>query len=295
MGNTFQSMQSNCKLTDQLSLLCKRVTPIPHCTVRETTTNWTISLPGLMAEVGKPKPTCWISGLFPRRLLHSCCQPGCNGNAWTERGTGWVFQSLELWSRYLSSVKFYIPGWDLSFALSQAAEGGCPRDARRGTAISAVAANRSARTKAPRKLKAIWEAKVPVGKGSTVPEVNISAVLAALPEVQPSAAEAGACKGTEEERSVHSPHTQCPATPLPHPGLHTTTPSEHATLRARLQWLEILWEPPSVETPLFSQNSLKAPTNMSYNRMLPLSPWHFLGLCVVQYSTASHNLHSKVR
>lgn len=107
-----------------------------------------------------------------------------------------MFQSLELWSRYLFSVKFYIPGLDLSFALAQAAAGRLPAlpwDARRGTAISAVAVNRSAHVKAPRKPKAIWEAKVPVGKGSTVPEVNISAVVAAVPEVQPSAAGAGAC------------------------------------------------------------------------------------------------------
>lgn len=94
------------------------------------------------------------------------------------------------------SVKFYIPGLDLWFALSQAAAGrlpALPRDARRGTAISAVAANSSAHTKAPRKAEATWEAKVPAGKGSTVPEVNLSAAGAALPEVQPSAAGAGAC------------------------------------------------------------------------------------------------------
>lgn len=251
MGNTFQSMQSNCKSTDRISLICKQVTPIPHCTVRETTTNQTISLPGLMAEMGKPKSTCWISGLFPCRLLHSCCQLGCSGKAWTERGTGWVFQSLELWSRYFFSVKFYIPGLDLSFALSQAAAGrlpALPRDARRGTAISAVTANRSAHVKAPRKAKAIWEAKVPVGKGNTVPEVNISAVVAAVPEVQPSAAGAGACKGTEEVRSVpqrppptaHSPHPQPSHTHPPPTALTHPQPASPATTPLL---------PPSASTP----------------------------------------------
>lgn len=91
------------------------------------------------------------------------------------------------------SVKFYIPGLDLCFALSQAAAGRLPRDARRGNCN--FSCNRSAGTKAPRKPGATWEAEVPAGRGNTVPEVNISAVEAAAPEVQPSAAGAGACKG----------------------------------------------------------------------------------------------------
>lgn len=45
----------------------------------------------------------------------------------------------------------------------------------------------------PTAQEATWEAEVPVGRGSTVPEVNISAVLEALPEVQPSAAGVEAC------------------------------------------------------------------------------------------------------
>lgn len=45
----------------------------------------------------------------------------------------------------------------------------------------------------PAAQKATWEAEVPVGRGRTVPEVNISAVLEAVPEVQPSAEGVEAC------------------------------------------------------------------------------------------------------
>lgn len=137
--------------------------------------------------MGKPKPTCCISGLFPCRLLHSCCQPGCSSKAWTEQGRGWVFQSLELWSRYLECQ--VVHSW---FGSLVCPVPGCsrrllalPRDARRGTAIPA-------HKKAPRKAEAIWEAEVQDGKGSTVPEVNTSAVLA-LPEARASAGGVAAC------------------------------------------------------------------------------------------------------
>lgn len=56
--------------------------------------------------------------------------------------------------------------------------------------------------KAPKKPKAIWEAKVPVEKENTVPEVNIFAVTEEVPEVHFSVAEAAAYKGTEKPSSV---------------------------------------------------------------------------------------------
>lgn len=56
--------------------------------------------------------------------------------------------------------------------------------------------------KAPKKPKAIWEAKVPVEKENTVPEVNIFAVMEEVPEVHISVAEAAAYKGTEKPSSV---------------------------------------------------------------------------------------------
>lgn len=78
-----------------------------------------------------------------------------------------------------------------------------PRDARRGTAVAAVQA--AASSHGPRKAEATWEAKEPVGKGSTVPEVNTSAVLA-LPEVGASAAGVGACRGQSRGQSMGSAH-----------------------------------------------------------------------------------------
>lgn len=192
--------------------------------------------------MGDPKATCWIAGLFPCRLLHSCCQPGCSGKAWPERGTGWVFQPLELWSRYLLSVKFYIPAWDLSFALSQAAEGGC-------TATGCQKGKLQFQLSQAAAHQATWEAEVPVGRGSTVPEVNISAVLQAVPEVQPSAEGVEACRGQRRSSQCHSITPQ-PAPPLQHPSQHTETHSKHATLRLCLQRPEILWEPPSGKTHL---------------------------------------------
>lgn len=52
--------------------------------------------------------------------------------------------------------------------------------------------NKSALAKAPKKPKAIWEAKVPVEKENTVPEVNIFAVVEEVPEVHISVAEVAA-------------------------------------------------------------------------------------------------------
>lgn len=46
--------------------------------------------------------------------------------------------------------------------------------------------NSSAHVKAPEKPSAIWEAKVPVEKGNSVPEVNISAGVEEVPEVHTS-------------------------------------------------------------------------------------------------------------
>lgn len=56
--------------------------------------------------------------------------------------------------------------------------------------------------KAPKKPEAIWEAKVPVERGNTVPEVNIFAVVEEVPEVHISAAEVVAYKGTEKPLSA---------------------------------------------------------------------------------------------
>lgn len=235
MGNTSQSMQSSCKLTDQISLFCKQVTPIPHCTLRETTTNQTISLPGLVAEMGNPKPTCWISGLFPCRLQRQSLDRARDGLGVSVPGAlVEVFIECKVVHSWFGSLVCPVPGCSREVPAP-------PRDARGGTAISAVAANRSAHTKAPRKPKATWEAKVQVGKGSTVPEVNISAVEAALPEVQPSAAGAGACEGTQEGQSVPQPPEPHRAPPQPPQHCsHTSTHSERATLRLCLQQLENL-------------------------------------------------------
>lgn len=46
--------------------------------------------------------------------------------------------------------------------------------------------------KASKKPKAIWEAKVPVEKENTVPEVNIFAVMDEVPEVDISVVEVAA-------------------------------------------------------------------------------------------------------
>lgn len=75
---------------------------------------------------------------------------------------------------------------------------GCSREAagtatgcQEGNCNSSRGSQRVSSREGSRKPKATWEAKVPAGKGSTVPEVNVSA--AALPEVQPSAAGVVAC------------------------------------------------------------------------------------------------------
>ena len=68
--------------------------------------------------------------------------------------------------------------------------------------FSSVSVNRSAHVKAPKKPKAIWEAKVPVEKENTVPEVNVFAVMEEVPEVHISVAEAVAYKGDKKPSSV---------------------------------------------------------------------------------------------
>lgn len=124
MGNTFQSMQSSCGLTDQISLLCRQVTPIPHCTVRETTTNQTISLPGLVAEMGKPKESHVLD--FRIISLQAAASLAAEAKLGQSEGRAGCFQSPELWSRYLLSVKSYIPGLDLCFApCPRLQQGGC--------------------------------------------------------------------------------------------------------------------------------------------------------------------------
>lgn len=61
--------------------------------------------------------------------------------------------------------------------------------------------NRSAHVKVSKKSKAIWGAKVLVEKESNVPEVNTSAVMEEVPEVQISAGEEAAY-GKERQGAV---------------------------------------------------------------------------------------------
>ena len=164
--------------------------------------------------------------------------------------------------------------------------------------FSSVSVNRSAHVKAPKKPKAIWEAKVPVEKENTVPEVNVFAVMEEVPEVHISVAEAVAYKGDRE--AVVSPGDYIQHA-RPSPGTSTTATAEtpprpatlllaisaatlkahfeHAMVRLCFPLPEILREPPFV-THHFSQNSLKTPTSfpptqaiLKYSLSIPCAFW----------------------
>lgn len=153
--------------------------------------------------------------------------------------------------------------------------------------------------KAPKKPKAIWEAKVPVEKENTVPEVNIFAVMEEVPEVHISVAAVAAYKGDREGVVSPGDYIQYarPSPPrlarVPRP-LRRLPPSYAASRNLSFHTEDSFRTRhgqtafhclkssgnPSLLTDHFSQNSLKTPTSfpptqtiLNYSLLIPRAFW----------------------